>query len=129
MSSEEPSTFFEATQEDFKVENVQPTDAYLVKIRAVVTSILLLATYDEEHGNHNLFGLVWSTSKYKATYQGNLAFHSPTRPEIYDPTITDDDKPVVVRKKEITWKAHVIDYKLYSKANLEARTLILHAVD
>ena len=69
------------------------------------------------------------TSKYKATHQGNLAFHSPTRPAIYDPTITNDEKPAKVRKKEITWKAHVNDYKLYAKAKLEARAMILHAFD
>ena len=69
------------------------------------------------------------TSKYKATHQGNLDFHSPTRPAIYDPTISDDDKPAVVRKKEITWKARVNDYKLFAKAKLEAYALILHAVD
>ena len=64
-----------------------------------------------------------------ATHQGKLAFHSPTRPEIYDSSITDDDKPAVVRKKEITWKACVNDYKIYLKAKLEARALILHDVD
>ena len=47
----------------------------------------------------------------------------------YDPTITDDDKPAVVRKKEITWKARVNDYKLFAKGKLEAHALILHAVD
>ena len=45
MSPEELSTFFEAAREDFEVKNGQPTDAYLVKIRAVITSVLLLATY------------------------------------------------------------------------------------
>ena len=63
-----------------------------------MTSILLLAPYGEENGNHNLVGLVWSTIKYKATHQGNLAFHGPTRPVIYDPTITGDNKPAVIRK-------------------------------
>ena len=101
----------------------------MVKIRAVITAIILLAPYDEEHGNHNLFGLVWLASRYKATHQGNLAIHSPTRPAIYDPTITDDQKPDIVRKKEIMWKARVNDYKLYAKAKLEACALILHAVD
>ena len=86
-------------QEDFEVENGQPTDAYLVNIRAVITSILLLAPYDKENGNQNLVGLVWSTRKYKATHQGNLVFHSPTRPAIYEPSITENDKPSVVRKK------------------------------
>ena len=64
-----------------------------------------------------------------ATHQVNLAFHSPTRPAVYDPSITDDDKPTVVRKKEMTWKACVNDYKIYAKAKLEAHALILHAVD
>ena len=63
MSPEIVFTLFEAAREDFEVKNGQPTDAYLVKIRAVITSILLLAPYDEEHGNHNLVGLIWSTSK------------------------------------------------------------------
>ena len=129
MSPKELSTLFEAAREDFEVENSQPTDAYLGNIRAVINSILLFAPYEEENGNHNLVGLVWLTSKYKATHQGNLAFHSPTRPAVYDPTITDDDKTAVVRKKEITQKARVNDYKLYAKAKLEARALILHAVE
>ena len=47
MSPEELSTLFEAAQEYFEVKNGQPTDAYLVKIRSVITSILLLAPYDE----------------------------------------------------------------------------------
>ena len=64
-----------------------------------------------------------------ATHQGNLAFHIPTRPAIYDPSITDDDKPSVVRKKKITWKARAKNYKLYTKAKFEAPALILHAVD
>ena len=99
MSPEELSMLFEAAQEDFEVKNGQPTDACLVKIRAVITSILLLAPYDEENVNHNLVGFVWSKSKYKATHQGNFAFHSLARPEFYDPTITDDNKPAVVWKK------------------------------
>ena len=64
-----------------------------------------------------------------ATHQGGLAFHRHTRPAIYDPSITDDEKPAVVRKKEITRKARVNDYKLYAKENIEARAFILHAVD
>ena len=72
---------------------------------------------------------MWSTSKYKLTHQGNLAFHSPTRPAIYDPKILDYDKPAVVRKKYITWKSRMNDYKLFAKAKLEARALILHTVD
>ena len=118
MSPEELSTLLEAAREDFEVKNGQPTNAYLVKIRAVITFILLMAPYDEDNGNHNLVGLVWLTSKYKATHQGNLAFHSPTRPVIYEPTITDDEKPAVVREKEITWKAHVNDYKLYANSKI-----------
>ena len=105
MSPEELYTLFEAAQEDFEVKNCHPTDAYLVKIRAVITSILLLAPYNEEHGNHNLVSIVCLTSKYKATHQGNLVFHSPTRPAVYDPTILDDDKPTFFWKKEITWKS------------------------
>ena len=98
MSPEELSTLFESERENFEVEHCQPTDAYLVKIRAVITSILLLAPYDKENGNHNLVGLICSTSKYMATHQGGLALHSPTRPEIYNPSIIDDDKPAVFRK-------------------------------
>ena len=74
-------------------------------------------------------GLVWSTNKYMATHQGNLAFHSPKRPAIYKPSIADDDRPAVVRKKEITWKDRVNDHKLYAKAKLKTCTLIPHAVD
>ena len=129
MSPEELYTLFKEAREYFEVENFQPTDAYLVKILAVIASILLLTPYDEEHGNHNLVGLVWLTSKYKATHQGKLAFHSPTRPAVYNPTISDNDKPSVVRKKEITWKARVKDYKLFAKTKLKAHALILHAVD
>ena len=65
MSPEELSTLFEAAREEFEVENGQPTDTYLVNIRAVLTSVLLLAPYDEEHGNHKLVGLVCSTINYK----------------------------------------------------------------
>ena len=129
MSLEELSTLFEAAREDFEVENGQPTNAYLVKIRAFIPSILLLALYNEENDNHNIVGLVWSTSKYKATHQGNLGFHNPTRPAIYNLTITEDNKTAVVWKKEITWKARVNNYKLYAKAKLKSRALILHAAD
>ena len=87
MSPEELSMLFEAAREEFEVENGQPTDAYLVKIQAALTSILLLTLYDGEHGIHNIVGLVWSTSKYKSTHQGNLAFHIPTRPAVYNPAI------------------------------------------
>ena len=69
------------------------------------------------------------TIKYKATHKGNLNFHIPTRPARYDLTITDNNKPAVVRKKDISWKARVNDYKLYAKVKLEACTLILHAVE
>ena len=63
------------------------------------------------------------------THQVNLVFYSPTIPAVYDPTISEDDKPAVVRKKEITWKARMKNYKLFAKAKLEACALILHAVD
>ena len=59
MSPEELSTLFKAAREDFEIKNGQLTDAYLVKIRDVITSILLLSPYDVENGNHNLVGLVW----------------------------------------------------------------------
>ena len=95
MSPEELSTLFEAAREVFEVKNGQPTDAYLVKIRSVITSILLPAPHDEENGKHNIVGLVWSTRKCMATHQGDLAFHSPTIPAIYDPSITDDNKIAV----------------------------------
>ena len=78
--------------------------------------------------NHNPVGLVWLTRKYKATHKRNLAFHSPTIQTIYYLMISNDDKPTVVWKKEIMWKARVTDYKLFAKANLKARALILHAV-
>ena len=71
---------------------------------------------------------MWSTSKYKSTHQGNLAFHSPTRPAVYGPKISDEDKPAIFWKKEITWKAGVHNYKLFAKANIEARAMILHAI-
>ena len=130
MAPEELSMLFEAAREAFEDENGQSTDAYLVKIRAALTSIfLLLALHDEVHGYHNLVGLMWSTRKYKSTHQGNLAFHSPTRPAVYDLTMLDDDKPAVIRKKEIMWKSRVNDYKLLAKAKLEAHMLILHKFD
>ena len=47
----------------------------------------------------------------------------------YDPTISDDDKPAVVRKKDIMWKACVNDYNLFAKAKLGSREIILHAVN
>ena len=43
--------------------------------------------------------------------------------------ISEDHKSAVVQKKEITWKSHVNDYKLFAKAKLKARALILHAVN
>ena len=64
MSPEELSTLFELARENSEVEKGQPTNAYLVKMRSVITSILLLAPYDEDNGNHNLVGLLWSTRKY-----------------------------------------------------------------
>ena len=129
MSPEELSTLFEAAREDSEVENGQPTNAYLVNIRAILTSILLFAPYDEEHGNQNIVGLLWLMSKYKSTHQGNLDFHSPTRLAVYNPMILDENKPAVVRKKEITWKSRVNNYKLFAKAELKACSLILHAVE
>ena len=125
---EELSTLFEASGETFEVENGQPTDVYLVKIRAVITSILLFTTYDEEKEDQNLVGLIWSMSKYMATHRG-VAFPSPTRTEIYDPSIADDDKTAVVRKKEIIRRARVMDYKIFAKAKLKARAFILHTID
>ena len=112
----------------FEVKNVQLTDTYLVKIRAVITSILLPAPYDKEKGDHNIVGLIFLPSKYMATH-GGVAFPSPARPALYDPRIVDDDKTAVVCKKEITWRARVADYKIFSKAKLEERAFILHAVD
>ena len=87
MSPEELSTLFELARENSEVEKGQPTNAYLVKIRSVITSILLLAPYDEDNENHNLVGLLWSTRKYMETHQGGLASRSPTRPPIYNPGI------------------------------------------
>ena len=43
------------------------------------------------------------------------------------PSLTTTSLPSF--RKKITWKARVYDYKLYAKAKLEARALILHAVD
>ena len=54
MSPEEVSTLFEVAQENFEVENGQPTDAYQVKIKEVITFIILLTPYDEENRNQNL---------------------------------------------------------------------------
>ena len=67
------------------------------------------------------------TSKYMATH-GGVAFSRPTRPEIYNPSIADDEKTYVVRKKGMTWRARVADYNIFSKAKLKARAFIIHAV-
>ena len=72
--------------------------------------------------------LIWSMSKYMATHRG-VAFPSPTMPEIYDPSIADDNKTAVVRKKEITRRACVVDYNIFAKAKLKAQAFILHTVD
>ena len=69
MSPEELSTLFEAARENFEVENVQPADTHLVKIRAAIASIILRAPYDKDNGNQNLVGLICSTRKYMATHQ------------------------------------------------------------
>ena len=58
-----------------------------------------------------------------------MVFHSPTRQAVCDLTISYDYKPASVRKKDITWKACVNNYKMFAKAKLEAHALILHAVD
>ena len=62
MFLEEISMLFEAAIETFEVDNGRSTDAYLVKTRAVITCILLLAPYDEEKVDHNIVGLIWCTS-------------------------------------------------------------------
>ena len=58
-----------------------------------------------------------------------MSFHSPTRPAVYDLTISDKDKPSFVWKKKITWKLRVNDYKLFAKVKLETCAMILHAVE
>ena len=58
MFPEELYALFEAARETFEVENGQPTDAYLVKIMAVIIYILLLAPYYEEKEDHNIVGLI-----------------------------------------------------------------------
>ena len=99
MFTEELSTIFEAARETFKVENGQLTEAHLVKIRAIITSILLLAPYEKEKGDYNIVGLVWSTSKYMDTQMG-ISFSIHTRPAIYDPSIADDKKmPLSAKRK------------------------------
>ena len=119
---------FEAARKTFEVKNGQPTDAYLVKIRAFVISILLLAPYEKDKGYPNIVGLIWSTFKYMATH-GGVAFSSPTMLAIYNLSIADDKKTAVVRKKEITWRACVTDYKTFAKAKLKAQAFILHNFD
>ena len=128
MSPKELSTLFEAARETFEVEKGQPTDTYLVKIRAVITTILLLSPYNAKKEDHNLVRLVWSTYTYMATH-GVVAFSIPTRPAIYDSSITDDNKTSIVRKKEIIWRVCVEDCKIFDKANLKARAFILHAAE
>ena len=119
MSPEEISKVFEVALENFGVKPRQSTDAYLVKIMAVITSILQVAPNDEEKGGHDLVGLIWSPKKYRVSHVS--LFSTPTRPEIYDPSITDDKKPAVVLKKEVMWKTSVSDFKMYAREKLKAR--------
>ena len=46
MSLEELYMLFEGARDTFEVENGQPTNVYLDKIRAVINFTLILAPYD-----------------------------------------------------------------------------------
>ena len=100
----------------------------MVKIRAVFIYILLRALYEDDKGYHNLVGLIWYTYKYRATH-GGIVFSIPMRPAIYDLSIMDDNKTAVIRKKEITWRVCIEDYKIFAKAKLEAQVFILNALN
>ena len=60
---------------------------------------------------------------------GDVDLSIPMRPEIYDPSIEEDEKTVIFCKKEIIWRARVADYNIFAKAKFEEQAFIIHAVD
>ena len=126
-SVEEIRARFDAARENFEIDDGQPSESYISKIVEELGGILFTIRYDSERGQDNLIGIVIPQSEYTTRY--NRVFQRPTRPAVYDDTISDGPVTNSVRKAEAKWRAKIHDWELYDVAEDESRRFIMDSVN
>ena len=119
---------FNATRENFEIEDGQPTEPYVTKIEEAIGGILFGIRYDAEKAKHNLIGLVISDEEYTGRYTDS--FVRPERPKAYDDEIdVTSTITAEIRRAEAVWRAKIADWELYDVAESESARFIVDAVD
>ena len=126
MSPEEIAALFAAAREKVHPVVGQPTDAFLNKLREVLTPILLEIPYDEAEGKHSLIGLICPQDEYTAEHGG--PFIVPKRLGAY-PVVPDDAKGPVRARLEAEHTAKVSDWVTFATVERELRHFLLDTFD
>ena len=88
MTPAEDIACFQAAQEIFVAITGKPTDEDIVRIREILTPLLLSILYNKSEDNNNLWGLIASKEDYEARYNQTV-FTAPVRPPIYPAVVAD----------------------------------------
>ena len=125
MTPEEITASFTTAAANFQPIHGQPTDDDLTNLRNVIYPLLLEIPYDE-HGDHNLIGLIEPTAAYTNTW--GTAFPIPVRPPAY-PVIANDATAVIRARTEAEHAVRVRDFASYEAAERAAAKFIRDAVN
>ena len=87
MKPEDVSILFADLGSTFEPITGQPIDSDIVKMREVISEVLYQTPYDDEHGVHNLVGLIPDKESYSKEYTD--PFPIAKKPGIYDSTISN----------------------------------------
>ena len=127
MTPTEVIASFQAAQDIFVAISGKPTDEDLVRIREILTPLLLSIPYDESHEDNNLWGLIASPEDYADRYN-QAVFTVPTRPPIY-PVVAADATAPVRAEAEFKNAAKLVDFNIHAAAERGCHDFIKSIVE
>ena len=127
MTPTEVIACFQAAQENFVAITGKPTDEDIVRIREILTPLLLSILYNESEENNNLWGLIASKEDYKDRYNQAVST-SPVRPPIY-PAVAADATAPIDAEDEFKYAAKLVDFNVHAAAEHGCHAFIKAVVE
>ena len=116
--------------ENFVTDASKPTENYIVRIKKVLTLILMkFKPYNKGNvGIHNMSGVVLNMSRYVEVF-GVVQFVVPPVIPMYDETIPDNATITVVKRREMTHEGQRLDRALYEAGEKSSLAFIMKVVN
>jgi hypothetical protein len=127
MTPTEVLASFRAAQEIFVTIAGKPSDEDIIRIREVLTPLLLSIPYDESHDDNNLWGIIASKDDYGDRYN-QAVFTVPARPPIY-PVVSSDATAPVRAEAEFKNAAKLVDFNVHAAAERGCHEFIKSIVE